>query len=61
MYLIRKEQEELRCPYMRQGRGIRGTVIVLSEPLSPESKSLNAFLRTALYYTKWAGPRRALE
>ena len=53
IYSIRKEQKvqnpELRCPYMRQGRGIRGTVIVLSGPLSPESKSLNAFLRTALY------------
>ena len=53
IYSIRKEQKvqkpELRCPYMRQGRGIRGTVIVLSEPLSPESKSLNAFLRTALH------------
>ena len=61
MYLIRKEEEELRCSYMRQGRGIRGTVIVLSEPLSPESKSLNAFLRTALHCTKWAGPMRALE
>ena len=45
----------MRRPYMRQGRGIRGTVIVLSEPLSPESKSLNAFLRTALHSVpKWA-------
>ena len=40
---------------MRKGRGIREIVIVLSELLSPETKSLNAFPHNAMHCPAHSG------